>query len=87
MLHVGPAGAGIRRKLVFKLVLGLPSVLSGGLTFAILYGHSSLKALEILKPGPSFSRVMDTMERQALARQRHRWANTSRTCEWCWRLA
>ena len=40
--------------------------------FALRYGQSSLKALEILKPGPSYSRVTNTMERRVLARQRHR---------------
>ncbi|MXY69470.1 MAG: NAD(P)-dependent oxidoreductase [Acidobacteriia bacterium] len=69
VFHVGQAGAGIRMKLVFNLVLGLNrAVLAEGLAFASRYGLSGLQALEILEAGPAQSRAMDTKGRKMLAR-------------------
>ncbi len=69
VFHVGPAGAGIRMKLVFNLVLGLNrAVLAEGLAFASRYGLSVLQALEILEAGPSYSRAMDAKGRKMIAR-------------------
>ncbi len=69
VFHVGPAGAGIRMKLVFNLVLGLNrAVLAEGLAFASRYGLSGLQALEILEAGPSYSRAMDAKGRKMIAR-------------------
>ena len=69
MYHVGPCGSGIRMKLVFNLVLGLNrAVLAESLAFASRYGLSSRQALEILKVGPSYSRVMDTKGPKMLRR-------------------
>ena len=69
VFHVGPAGAGIRMKLVFNLVLGLNrAVLAEGLAFASRYGLSGPQALEILKEGPSYSRAMDSKGRKMIAR-------------------
>ena len=68
VFHVGPAGAGIRMKLVFNLVLGLNrAVLAEGLAFASRYGLSGLQALEILEAGPSYSRAMDAKGRKMIA--------------------
>lgn len=59
--HVGPAGSGARMKLVLNLVLGLNrAVLAEGLEFARASGVDPHAALEILKAGPAYSRVMDT---------------------------
>lgn len=61
VFHVGPWGAGARMKLVVNLVLGLNrAVLAEGLCFAERYGIDPRQALEVLKAGPAFSRVMDT---------------------------
>ena len=69
VFHVGPCGSGIRMKLVFNLVLGLNrAVLAESLAFASRYGLSSHQVLEILKVGPSYSRVMDTKGPKMLAR-------------------
>ena len=68
VFHVGPSGSGIRMKLVFNLVLGLNrAVLAESLAFASRYGLSSSQALEILKVGSSYSRVMDTKGPKMLA--------------------
>ena len=59
--HVGPCGSGARIKLVVNLVLGLNrAVLAEGLSFARAVGVSPKRALEILKFGAAYSRVMDT---------------------------
>lgn len=59
--HVGPCGAGARMKLVLNLVLGLNrAALAEGLTYAAAAGIDPAAALEILKAGPAYSRVMDT---------------------------
>ncbi len=59
--HVGPCGSGARMKLVVNLVLGLNrAVLAEGLVFAQRLGVSPSLALDILKAGAAYSRVMDT---------------------------
>lgn len=59
--HVGPVGAGARMKLVVNLVLGLNrAVLAEGLCFAERCGIDPRQALEVLRAGPAYSRVMDT---------------------------
>jgi 3-hydroxyisobutyrate dehydrogenase-like beta-hydroxyacid dehydrogenase len=58
---VGPWGSGARMKLVFNLVLGLNrAVLAEGLALAGGCGIDPAVALEILRAGPAYSRVMDT---------------------------
>ena len=67
--HAGPSGHGARMKLVLNLVLGLNrAVLAEGLAFAEAYGLRPAEALEILKAGPAYSRVMDTKGAKMLAR-------------------
>ena len=67
--HLGPAGSGARMKLVFNLVLGLNrAVLAEGLCFAGALGIPPAQALEILKQGTTFSRVMDNKGGKMLAR-------------------
>lgn len=59
--HVGPWGSGARMKLVVNLVLGLQrAVLAEGLCFAERCGIAPRQALEVLKAGPTFSKVMET---------------------------
>ncbi len=59
--HVGPVGAGARMKLVVNLVLGLNrAVLAEGLCFAERCCVDPRQALEVLRAGPAYSRVMDT---------------------------
>jgi len=59
--HVGLCGSGARMKLVVNLVLGLNrAVLAEGLAFAAACGIRPAEALEVLKAGPAYSRVMDT---------------------------
>jgi 3-hydroxyisobutyrate dehydrogenase-like beta-hydroxyacid dehydrogenase len=58
--HVGPCGSGARMKLVMNLVLGLNrAVLGEALAFASSSGVEPVKALDILKSSPAYSRVMD----------------------------
>ncbi|MFN7932656.1 MAG: NAD(P)-dependent oxidoreductase [Bryobacteraceae bacterium] len=58
--HLGHWGAGARMKLVLNLVLGLNrAVLAEGLSFAAACGFDLHQTLEILKAGPSYSKVMD----------------------------
>ncbi len=58
--HVGPCGSGARMKLVFNLVLGLNrAVLAEALSFAAKYGVDPAGALEVLKAGAAYSKVMD----------------------------
>lgn len=67
--HVGPCGCGSRMKLVLNLVLGLNrAVLAEGLGFARKYGLDPSVALDILKAGPTYSRVMDTKGQKMLDR-------------------
>lgn len=61
IFHVGPWGAGARMKLVVNLVLGLNrAVLAEALCFAEHSGVDPRQALEVLRAGPAYSRVMDT---------------------------
>jgi 3-hydroxyisobutyrate dehydrogenase-like beta-hydroxyacid dehydrogenase len=66
--HVGSWGSGARMKLVVNLVLGLNrAVLAEGLAFARSNGLDVRAALEVLKAGPAYSRVMDTKGPKMLA--------------------
>jgi 3-hydroxyisobutyrate dehydrogenase-like beta-hydroxyacid dehydrogenase len=66
--HVGSWGSGARMKLVVNLVLGLNrAVLAEGLALAGACGLDPAAALEILKAGPTYSRVMDTKGPKMLA--------------------
>lgn len=66
--HVGPVGAGARMKLVVNLVLGLNrAVLAEGLCFAERSGIDPRRALEVLRAGPAWSRVMDTKGEKMLS--------------------
>lgn len=59
--HVGPPGSGARMKLVVNLALGLNrAVLAETLAFARRMGVDPRQALDILRAGPAYSRVMDT---------------------------
>ncbi|HUQ71721.1 MAG TPA: NAD(P)-dependent oxidoreductase [Planctomycetaceae bacterium] len=61
VFHVGDCGAGAQMKLVVNLVLGLNrAVLAEGLCFAARTGVDPQLALEVLRAGPTYSRVMDT---------------------------
>lgn len=69
VFHLGPCGSGARMKLVVNLVLGLNrAVLAEGLMFAQACGIEPSAALEVLKAGPAFSRVMETKGPKMLAR-------------------
>lgn len=58
--YLGGFGAGARMKLVANLALGLHrAVLAEALGFAGHYGISPTDALEVLKAGAAYSRVMD----------------------------
>ena len=66
--HLGPWGSGARMKLVVNLVLGLNrAVLAEGLAFARRCGIDPESALEVLKSGAAYSRVMDTKGRKMIA--------------------
>lgn len=68
VFHVGGLGAGARMKLVVNLVLGLNrAVLAEGLCFAERTGVDPRLALEVLRAGPAYSRVMDTKGTKMLA--------------------
>jgi 3-hydroxyisobutyrate dehydrogenase-like beta-hydroxyacid dehydrogenase len=59
--HLGEVGSGARMKLVVNLVLGLNrAVLAEGLSFAKACGIDPARALEVLRAGPAFSRVMES---------------------------
>lgn len=61
VFHVGPCGSGARMKLVLNLVLGLNrAVLAEGLAFSRATGVDPALALDVLRDGPAYSRVMDT---------------------------
>jgi 3-hydroxyisobutyrate dehydrogenase-like beta-hydroxyacid dehydrogenase len=67
--YMGPAGAGTRMKLAFNLVLGLNrAVLAEGIAFARRAGIDPEAALDVLKDGAAFSRVMDTKGRKMIQR-------------------
>jgi 3-hydroxyisobutyrate dehydrogenase-like beta-hydroxyacid dehydrogenase len=69
VFHSGLAGSGNRMKLVLNMVLGLNrAVLAEGLGFAMANGIDPRKALEVLKDGPAYSRVMDTKGEKMIAR-------------------
>ena len=66
--HLGPCGSGARMKLVVNLVLGLNrAALAEGLAFAAACGVDPAVALEVLKAGVSYSRVMETKGPKMLA--------------------
>jgi 3-hydroxyisobutyrate dehydrogenase-like beta-hydroxyacid dehydrogenase len=66
--HVGPWGSGARMKLVVNLVLGLNrAVLAEGLVFAGALGFDPAVALDVLRSGAAYSRVMDTKGRRMVA--------------------
>jgi 3-hydroxyisobutyrate dehydrogenase-like beta-hydroxyacid dehydrogenase len=59
--HLGTWGSGARMKLALNLVLGLNrAVLAEGLTFAEALGLNPETALEVLRAGPAWSRVMES---------------------------
>jgi 3-hydroxyisobutyrate dehydrogenase-like beta-hydroxyacid dehydrogenase len=59
--YLGPIGSGSRMKLVLNLVLGLNrAVLGEGLAFAQACGIDGTVALDVLRAGPAWSKVMDT---------------------------
>jgi len=59
--YVGSWAAAARMKLVVNVVLGLNrAVLAEGLAFAQACGIEPQRALDVLKAGPAFSRVMET---------------------------
>lgn len=67
-IYLGPVGSGARMKLVVNLVLGLNrAVLAEGLAFAQASGIDPAQALEVLRAGPAFSRVIDTKGPRMLA--------------------
>jgi 3-hydroxyisobutyrate dehydrogenase-like beta-hydroxyacid dehydrogenase len=67
--HVGPWGSGARMKLVVNLVLGLHrAVLAEGLSFASACGFNPALALEVLRSGAAYSRVMDSKGRKMIER-------------------
>jgi len=67
--HCGPPGSGSRMKLVFNLVLGLNrAVLAEGLAFAGRTGVDPRAALDVLRSGVAYSRVMDTKGAKMLDR-------------------
>jgi 3-hydroxyisobutyrate dehydrogenase-like beta-hydroxyacid dehydrogenase len=67
--HVGPWGSGARMKLVVNLVLGLNrAVLAEGLALARASGLDAAAALEVLRAGAAYSRVMDTKGPKMVAR-------------------
>ncbi len=67
VFYLGLSGAGARMKLVFNLVLGLHrAVLAEGLQFATKIGIEPQTALDVLKSGVTYSRVMDTKGQKML---------------------
>lgn len=65
--HVGPWGSGARMKLVVNLVLGLNrAVLAEGLAFARASGFDPALALDVLKSGAAYARVMDAKGRKMI---------------------
>jgi 3-hydroxyisobutyrate dehydrogenase-like beta-hydroxyacid dehydrogenase len=65
--HVGPWGSGARMKLVVNLVLGLHrAVLAEGLAFARASGFDPVVALEVLRSGVAYSRIMDVKGRKMI---------------------
>ena len=61
LVHLGPAGAASRFKLVFNLVLGLHrAVLAEALNFGEALGFAPATVLEVLENSPAYSPVMTT---------------------------
>jgi 3-hydroxyisobutyrate dehydrogenase-like beta-hydroxyacid dehydrogenase len=68
VFYLGPCGSGSRMKLVFNLVLGLNrAVLAEGLSYAAACGIEPAAALEVLRAGPGYSRVMDVKGEKMLS--------------------
>ncbi len=68
VFYMGPPSSGARMKLVFNLVLGLHrAVLAEALSFAASYGVDPAGALEVLKAGAAYSKVMDIKGTKMLA--------------------
>lgn len=66
--HVGPVGSGASMKLVVNLALGLNrAVLAEALSFAGRCGLDRRAALEILRDGAAYSRVMDVKGEKMLS--------------------
>jgi 3-hydroxyisobutyrate dehydrogenase-like beta-hydroxyacid dehydrogenase len=60
VFHTGPPGSGTRMKLALNIAIGLHrAVLAEALAFAEFNGIDPVRALEILKAGPGYSRAMD----------------------------
>jgi 3-hydroxyisobutyrate dehydrogenase-like beta-hydroxyacid dehydrogenase len=60
VFHCGPAGSGARMKLVTNVVLGLNrAALAEGLVLARAIGLDARQALNVMKRGPAYSRIMD----------------------------
>ena len=69
VFHLGPCGSGARMKLVVNLVLGLNrAALAEGLAFARATGVSPERALQVLRAGLAYSRIMDTKGEKMLRR-------------------
>ncbi len=65
--YLGPTGSGARMKLVLNLALGLNrAVLAEALSYAAACGIDPSLALDVLKAGPAYSRVMDAKGRKML---------------------
>jgi 3-hydroxyisobutyrate dehydrogenase-like beta-hydroxyacid dehydrogenase len=66
--HIGSWAAAARMKLVVNLVLGLNrAVLAEGLAFAQACDIEPQRALDVLRAGPAFSRVMETKGEKMVA--------------------
>lgn len=69
VFHTGPAGSGARMKLVTNTVLGLNrAALAEGLVLAEGLGLNVAQALEVMRAGPAYSRMMDTKGEKMLRR-------------------
>ena len=72
VFHTGAPGSGTRMKLVLNLALGLQrAVLAEALEFARRSGIDPQRALEILKAGPAYARVMDTKGQKMITENFH----------------
>ncbi len=68
-IHVGPCGSGARMKLVTNLVLGLNrAALAEGLAFARQVGLDPALALDVMRRGAAYSRIMDAKGEKMIAR-------------------
>lgn len=68
VFFTGPAGQGAKMKLVVNLALGLHrAVLAEALGFAASNGVDTALALEVLRAGPAYSKVMDTKGEKMLS--------------------